>query len=284
MALRIFWPDKSRSRERSRRGASTRHYAVRVPGLIDQNHRRTRRSFPMIARRASSLSCTSYPRGGRSGGSGYCSKIRSMTALTSCAVPDPTIHRIVHQWLRAPDRTGPRRSLAASAPSAVAPHRAGRSPTSKSYCKDRLDSMGKPELRTRTIQPASGGLDSTLGTRATHRVRRTAARGARTACGHTRAPEKSLWRYGESSNARHRSLRTSASPFSHLTEGQSSSRFAGTSAGGARCSPNTRRRAGQLQREVLAGPLRFIPEGRTYRFEGESCGRTVVSGDGRSYN
>ena len=34
----------------------------------------------------------------------------------------------------------------------------------------------------------------------------------------------------------------------------------------------------QLLREVLAGPLRFTPEGRTYRFEGELAAGRLLSG------
>ena len=34
----------------------------------------------------------------------------------------------------------------------------------------------------------------------------------------------------------------------------------------------------QLLREVLAGPLRFTPEGRTYRFEGEAALGQIVAG------
>ena len=37
----------------------------------------------------------------------------------------------------------------------------------------------------------------------------------------------------------------------------------------------------QLLREVLAGPLRFTPEGRTYRFEGEASDRTTARRNGR---
>ena len=34
----------------------------------------------------------------------------------------------------------------------------------------------------------------------------------------------------------------------------------------------------QLLREVLAGPLRFTPEGKTYRFEGEAAIGRLVAG------
>jgi len=34
----------------------------------------------------------------------------------------------------------------------------------------------------------------------------------------------------------------------------------------------------QLLRKVLAGPLRFIPEGRTYRFEGEAAVGQLLAG------
>ena len=34
----------------------------------------------------------------------------------------------------------------------------------------------------------------------------------------------------------------------------------------------------QLLREVLAGPLRFTPEGRTYRFEGEAAVGRLLAG------
>ena len=34
----------------------------------------------------------------------------------------------------------------------------------------------------------------------------------------------------------------------------------------------------QLLREVLAGPLRFTPEGKTYRFEGEASIGTMLAG------
>jgi hypothetical protein len=33
----------------------------------------------------------------------------------------------------------------------------------------------------------------------------------------------------------------------------------------------------QLLREVLAGPLRFTPDGRTYRFEGEARVGAIVA-------
>ena len=55
-------------------------------------------------------------------------------------------------------------------------------------------------------------------------------------------------------------------------------RFGNTSTSGARCSRSRPRTAGNCLREGLVGPLRFTPEGRTYRFEGEASVGLLLAG------